>query len=439
MEKALRKRYFNLCNPYKPQSLESGLVLDIDKYEINGQKIKVRGKVWADEIAEQISWNDEPQALYFTGYPGSGKTTELHRTIKVLEQEDDANLLAVYINAIDFFDIHDKIELVDVLSVIVYNTSLAVARYQNKDEEEAFSQGGFFTRLWTWLNDTDVTLESLEVDQAPFKLIFEMKNRRDFRKKVKENVSTNITTFKRDVNRELQRLNEIVQHYEIAGKRKSGIVVVLDTLEKNRGIGKDIDLIAETSERLFRDKESLTLPIDVIYTVPAYLSTRHINDIFFLPVARVMTEQDEPYDDGIEVMEALIYDRIPKEHIDEIFAESSGLLHKIILFSGGYPRDLLKMLQKVIMVDDFPVSVSEVDTIFMDLENEYQEFVPMEFKEKLLEIHASKKLDLSENEQRRIAYELFNIHAILRYRNGHLWWALHPALQKVLEIKQDHG
>ncbi len=439
MEKSLRKKYYNLCDPYKTQPLDSGYVLDIDNYKVDAKRVNARGsKVWAEVIADKISWSDEPQVVYFTGYTGSGKTTELKRVINILEREDDANLLGVYINCVNFFDMNAKIELVDVLSVIVYNVTLAVAKYKGKNEENAFDDSDFFAKMWSWLRDTDVELKSVELDTvSPAKLIFEMKNRPDFRKRVKASIFSDITKFKNDVLVELDRLNNSVKNYQKGKKQKSGIVVVVDSLEKNRGVGEEIDFVADTIEKLFKDRDSLTLPFSAVYTIPGYLSTRHINDIYFLPVVRVIDQKNKPYKDGITLMKSLVYDRIPKADILELITDE--LLEKIILFSGGYPRDLLKMLQKLLILKEFPVKEEDINFIFKDLENEYKEAVPAEFKEKLIEINNTHSLDLSIDEQRTIAYELFSIHAILRYQNGDLWWGLHPALQKLLGIENSDG
>jgi energy-coupling factor transporter ATP-binding protein EcfA2 len=427
-----RKKYYNLCNPYKLQGSDSGHILDIDNYKIGDNKVNARGAVWAEEIADKIFWSDEPEVVYFTGYTGSGKTTELQRVMKNLGDENGANLLPVYINSVDFFDKHSKLELIDILSIIVYNVTDSVAKYMN-DKSLSLDNSSYFSDLWRWLVDTDVQLKGVELEASPAKLIFEMKNRPDFRKRVKASVNTDITDFKRKALLELQRLNEKVKKYVKDKKRKSGILVVLDSLEHNRGIGDNIDIVAESAERLFKDKDNLKLPVDVIYTIPSYLSTRHIGDIFFLPVVRVYErESKNPYTPAVTLMKDFIYNRIQKKELLTFMSEKE--LESVILFSGGYPRDLLKMMQKLLMSKSDKLESQHIKTIFLNLQNEYKEFIPAEFKEKLKTISKTNELDLNEHDQRDLAYELFSIHAILRYKNGNLWWDLHPALKKVLSI-----
>lgn len=437
MDLKKRKKYFNRCDPYETPSLESGEVLDIDNYEIEGRAVKVRGKHWAKDIAKKISWSDAPQVIYFTGYPGSGKTTELKRVERILSAKDDANLLSVYINALDFLPINDAINEIDIFSTIIYKTIVEVAKYQGKSEDKAFEKGDYFDRLWNWLSTTDVTLKSAEIGVDSSKIVLEMKNNENLRHKIKMNINDHPTKFKRDVDEELYRLNKLVQNYEISGQKKNGILIIFDSLEHNRGVGSQIDLVADNIEKVFANRDNLALPIDVIYTIPPYLSTRQIKDIDFLPVVKIITKEDKSHQDGIEVMKSLVYERIPKEDLAIILGNDEFKLEEIIKFSGGYPRDLLKLLQKVIMIDDYPVNNEDIEVIFKDLENEYQENIPMEYKEMLLKIYETKELNLSEFDNRNIAHRLFGIHVILRYRNGDLWFSLNPPTKRVLGIKNE--
>jgi hypothetical protein len=195
-------------------------------------------------------------------------------------------------------------------------------------------------------------------------MIFEMKNRYDFRKQVRERIKSHITKFKDDVLKELSELNELVKRYEKDKEKKSGIVVIRDSLEKNRGISDEVDLVAKCAERLFEDRASLALPIYSIYTVPPYLSNI-IDGIEFLPVIRLFNKDGSSYNEGIAVMKALVYERVPKEDLNQIIDDAK--LEELILFSGGYPRDLLQMLQKVIMSKDIPIADDKLKKIFMEL------------------------------------------------------------------------
>ncbi len=434
MHQKTRKKYYNICDPYKTASLDSDEVLDIDNHKIDKKLVKVRGKNWAQEIAQKISWSDTPQVIYFTGYTGSGKTTELKRVQRILEDKDDANLLAVYINALDFLPIHEELDEVDIFSVIIYNVIKTISAYQGK--ENIFEEGNYFDRFWEWANETEVTFKNIEFGTDSSKMVLEMKDNPSFRNKIKHFISTNPSKFKIDVEQELDRLNQSVKKYEIAGDKKDGIVVIFDSLEHNRGIGSQISSVADAVQKLFANRTNLLLPIDVIYTLPPYLYTRQIKDILFLPVVRVINKDNTPCNDGIEVMKELLYERIPRKDLMTIVG-SEKFLEEIVQYSGGYPRDLLKLIQDCIVTPDYPIDQETLDQIFQELENEYRDNISTDDIEILREIYRTKELNFNDYEHMEIAHKLFNIHVILRYRNGAQWFSPNPPTKRVLGIIDD--
>jgi len=434
MHQKTRKKYYNKCNPYETASLDSDEVLDIDNYKIDGKLVEVRGRNWAEEIAQKISWSDTPQVIYFTGYPGSGKTTELKRVERILEDKNDANLLPVYINALDFLPMLEELDEVDIFSVIIYNVISTVSKYQGKDD--IFEKGNYFDRFWQWANETEVTFKNIELGNDNSKMILEMKDNPSFRNKIKHFISNNPSKFKNEVIQELDRLNQSVKNYEIAGHRKDGIVVIFDSLEHNRGIGSQSSDVANAIQKLFANRANLLLPIDVIYTLPPYLYTRQIKDILFLPVVRVVNRDNTPCKEGIEVMRELLYERIPKKDLETIMG-SEDAIEKIIRYSGGYPRDLLKLMQDCIVIRDYPISDDDLEQIFQELENEYRDNISTDDEDILREIYETKELNFNDYEHMDIAQKLFGIHVILRYRNGDRWFSLNPPTKRVLGITDD--
>ena len=193
MDKATRKKYYNLCDPYKTRELDSGDVFDIDNFKIENKLMNVRGLNWAEEISEKISWSDRPQVIYFTGYQGSGKTTELQRVQKILEHPETGNLLPVYINALDYLPILESLDEIDIFSVIIYNVIQGVSEYQ--DGGNAFEDGNYFDRFWTWINETEITLKNLEVGADSSKIVLEMKENPSFRNRIKGFIKDNPTRF----------------------------------------------------------------------------------------------------------------------------------------------------------------------------------------------------------------------------------------------------
>jgi len=434
MDFKTRKKYFNRCNPYKTASLESSEVIDIDSYKIDNVPVKVRGKKWAESIAKKILMSDTPQAIYFTGYPGSGKTTELRRIEAILEDKDYANFLPVYINALEYLPTHESLDEIDIFSTIVYCTIEAVAKYKN--EKNPF-ESGYLKRFLTWLEETDVSLKNIELGKDGSKVLFEMKENPSLRTRIKGIVSDHPSRFKQEIEKELNRLNELVKTEEVNGETRDGIVVIFDSLEHNRGIGVEAKGVADSIHRLFANRENLLLPLHVIYTLPPHLYTRQVKDIEFLPVVRVINKNNTSCSEGIEVMKNLIYERIPKDDLELILGKDTHFLEETIQYSGGYPRDLLKLFQEIIMVDEYPITAEDLQSVFQELENDYRDNIPSEYRDILLEIYKSKELNFSSSDHMEVAQKLFAIHVILRYRNGKQWFSLNPPSKRALEIKDD--
>lgn len=420
-----RKKYYNLCNPYSTLDTDSKEILDIDNIKINNKIVDVRGGDRTRDIIKKIVWNDNSSNVFFTGYAGSGKTTELRRVIKELSN-DENNYLSIYVDSSEYFDMHSDIDLSDVLTVIMHNVIVGVAKHQNINEEDAFKDS-IFTRTWKWLKDTNVTLDKFEVGIDASKLTFNMKETKSLRDRVKQSINDNLSKYKQDIKNELEKLNN-----KVIKSGKKGIVLVLDQLEKNIGIGHNVDSVKDSMLRLFSDKKNLELPINVIYTVPSFLSAKgQLSDLFFLPVIKVIQKDGQPYDEGISVVKELIYKRVPRNDIKEILGEDyESKLKKIIQFSGGYPRDLLVMMQKIIQNDTYPVSNDDINSIFQKKINDYQEFLTEEYENELKNIHISKQI----SDKQDINYDLFNVRAIFRYNNEDLWFCIHPAIKKILNL-----
>jgi hypothetical protein len=191
--------------------------------------------------------------------------------------------------------------------------------------------------LWRWLDETNLTLKQAELGADGAKLVFEMKNVPKFRQQIKEHLETHFTKFKQDTMAELKRLDAVVKSFFHEGKRRNGLVIVLDSLEKNHGIGSHVDDVAQSIERVFANRANMELPTHVIYTIPPYLAARgSLGRIEFLPVIKIITPQDEPYPDGVAVMHAIASARIDPDDMEAILGEEHEVrLKKLIAFSGG--------------------------------------------------------------------------------------------------------
>ncbi len=71
------KKYYNLCDPKESLKPDDARNEDLDVRGPDGTF--VRGLRWVDRLARSITLADKPVQCWFTGLPGSGKSTELQR------------------------------------------------------------------------------------------------------------------------------------------------------------------------------------------------------------------------------------------------------------------------------------------------------------------------------------------------------------------------
>jgi len=410
MEKQKKKELFGLCDPYKTYEPDSKLVIDIDNYfdEVG----LLRGYDWAQKLFDTIDYGSGQSYQLFTGYSGSGKTTELKRVMALAKEED---YKVVYIDSSEFIDLNSPVDIVDIYMSVMYKTIEACNGGEFKDE-------GYFYRLGHWLHDTNINFKEIKGEN----LVLEMKERATLRQNVREHIHDSFGKFKSDVKDELKKLND-----EVKAKGQRGILIIFDSMERNKGLSTNYTEVVAFSELLFAAKERLSLPLDIIYTVPPSLSER-ISKVSFLPAIKVIDKDNETYESGYKVLKALLYERVPENDVKEIFGDDyDKKLDELIACSGGYIRNLLQLMQGAILSKSYPLKDSDVIKLKQEEINNYSESVNDEIKNYLKRVFKDKSISGIDNIE--VKDRLLNRHLILRYRNNDLWYDVHPAVKDLIE------
>jgi hypothetical protein len=404
---------YRKCDPYKNFEIGSHEDINIDTH--NEKCSDIRGKCWAKELFNIVEAGDGETYQLFTGYSGSGKTTELKRVQKMAEE---SGYLVTYINADDYMDPNIEADISDIYNVIVYNSTISLNRHLDKSED--FEEDSYFARLNNFLQ-TEINLKKIQTKN----FVFEVKDTSTFRTQVRNYVKDNFSSFKRDVKKELIRINDAVKK---SGKK--GLLVILDSMEKNKGISSNYEEVVKASEIIFSSRDNLDLPLDIIYTVPSYLSER-FRGIEFLPAVKVKTKENTVFTKGIDTLKELVYCRVKKEELEAIFGtEYQKVLSDIIKFSGGYPRDLLKILRTLILEDNYPVESDVIERVFQHERNDYSELLSTKLIEELKTVQKEKSINNIEDISTKD--KMLNNHLILRYHNNGLWFDVHPAVEELL-------
>ncbi|MFT3768701.1 MAG: hypothetical protein QM820_24915 [Minicystis sp.] len=421
---------YNRCNP--DEALHPG-----DPRNVDIDQRGVRGTNWTNKLARQIELSRMPVCQLFTGLRGTGKSTEIQRLQKRLSDPARRNLLTVLIDADDVLDLTVEIDVSDVLALVLLHTQRAVIAAEGGDGSVE-QKDGPLQRLWTWLSKTDVEIGKLTAGiEAGAKAGIELnlKTNPTLRERVRGIVAKHLATFVRFVHDELRELEWRAQK---AGR--SGIVILFDSLEKLRGTSLTWKPVLDSAERVFgTGAPYLQLPVHALYTIPPALARRMTDPVAFLPMIKVRDDQGILHPPGVEVIADLVGKRIDPAGLAELFGADAihDRLRAIALWSGGYPREIVRLLQTLLELETFPVSAKALERELHRAGNTYRGIVYDSGAIPLLAaVNRTKRLMPRDDREREAADLFLQNNVILRYLNDEEWLDVHPSVAGMKELTE---
>jgi hypothetical protein len=425
------RKYYQLCRD-EPLGPGDSRNLDIDR--LPG---KPRGVNWVVRLSRPIELSSSPVQTFVTGLPGSGKSTELRRLSERLSQSESTNLLVVHVDAEEALDLTSQIDIPDLYMVMIRAAEEKALEAEGRSPDEAL-QEGYLARLWHWLTTTDVELKNgFQIPQG--KLTFEMKARPSLRTRVRETIANHLTTFLKEARDELVLIEERARR---AGW--GGIIVILDSLEKLRGISSSYEAVLQSAEKVFAGGAPyLRLPIHSILTVPAALATRQSINIEFMPMIKLHNRDGSTSKSGFDAMRELIRRRLPDEVLLSVLgADCEQRLRRVIDRSGGYPRELVIMLKWLLELPELPAANDDLERAENEVCERFRSVVMRGDFEWLARVAREQTLTVEDDGHRPIVDRALSNNIVLRYCNKEVWYDLHPAVRDipgVAEAIKKHG
>lgn len=419
------KTYFNRCNAYESLFPDDDKNLDIDNFG----PVLVRGRKLVQVLGNTIERSDRPVFQLFTGLPGSGKSTELKRLVKRLQDPARAHLLTVMVDGDASLDLTNEIDIPDILSAILLAVETEVLKIEGRDPQNALEEG-YFTRLWHWLKTTEPELTKAEygIPSGP-KLVVEMKSRPSLRQRVRATLATHLSTFLEQVRNELVALEA-----RALAKGYRGLVVIFDSLEKLRGTSDNWHQVLSSAERIFSGGAPyLRLPVHVIYTLPTALVARtRFDGLAFIPMIKLHERSGAPCPEGYAAARELIRHRVPDDVLQQLLGhQCEDRVKEMIRWSGGYPRELVRLLRSALAMEDMPLSEDDFQRLFSDIKSSYRLVVPAEAFDWLALVRQQHYFTIDNDAHRPIADQMLQNNVVLRYANGEDWFDLHPAVAEI--------
>lgn len=393
-----------------------------------------------------IEATEPPTAQLVSGFRGTGKSTELRRLRRDLQ---NAGHRVILCDIEDYLNTGSALDPVDFL----YALALAVAGTVMEETGEDGLREGYATRLWNFLARTHVEAPELNAGlkaggevggakleaSAGAKLV--LKDHPGFRERAQTRWRGSLGALTREVH---QFVREITDTLRPAGNSNCQVVVIIDSVEHIQGTLSDTAAVQASVEKLFTaHADLLHIPgIHTVYTVHPYLKIKYANiDDYYplgglqiIPTLKVRERASgsalgEPRRHALDAIEQVVQYRGRWQTLlgeDDLGRE---LLHELILLSGGHLRDLIRMLAEIVRrTRALPASRDVFDAAVNHVRNQA---LPIADDDALwlAEIAESHATCLPSEGHIPSLARFLDTHRVLCYRNGSEWFDVHPLIR----------
>jgi hypothetical protein len=387
------------------------------------------------ELGRRINYADVESLSLFSGFRGSGKTTELFRLRKRLK---DAGVTVLYADALEYIDPASPVEIADLLIVLAGAFSDALAK-----ERIDISTDNYWTRLRNSLLKTDVGVKELGLkagaDGAGVDLKLEFRTSPLFRQRLSKHMSGRIGELRGEV---LQFSGDGIKALRKTRGDDAKVVFLFDSLEQIRGSLSNEHEVTHSVEVLFSTHlKLLEIPfVHVVYTVPPWLKFVLPGvSMIVLPCLRLWNNDSDRSEcaSGGSALSFLVKKRFGEEGLQRFFGANSLVrARKLIALSGGHFRDLLLLLRETVLrTDDLPVPEEAIDRAIVRVRSN---FLPIAIEDArwLADIERERDTLLRTTDAIEVnrLTRFLDTHVVLYLKNGTEWYDVHPLVRD--EVKQ---
>lgn len=435
------------CNPSEPlKGASSPLYEPLDQGVRGSESRSVVGDL-ERTIRRATDPINAPTCQLFTGFQGTGKTTELYRLKEQLLRDKQTATYVIFVNFEDYIDLYSPLTITDILRVFAYVLDREASEQEALAAGRAFNPGevGYLKKFFDFVADLDLdgTIKQIGFNAYGASLMLEIKNNRSFRQRVNAALDLRFQKFAEDAN---ERMAESITRLRKVTHTQR-IVVIADSLEKLTYIhDKDREATENAAETVFVTHASLLrLSVHVIYTFPFWLRFRapqigglYHNEPRILPMVKITAPDGAAHVEGIQALGRLVGRRMPLERV--FGTDPRQTLLPLVQASGGFPRDLLRMIRNILQTTDaLPVTVADCNRIIDQLGQTYERALRSSDADMLVEI--AKTHAIPEGDPSRVAAfsRLFGQHFVLAYMNGSELYDLHPLVRRARGIQKRLG
>jgi hypothetical protein len=399
------------------------------------------------QISTLIDFDGVESIRLFSGFRGSGKTTELLRLQRRLETQ---GYFVLYADALKYVNAAEPIDITDLLMVLAGAFSDALEERLGVDN----ARETYWDRLWAFLQ-REVTLKDAGIKlehQTPLKdvlgglktsvdLKFELKSATTFRQNLRPVLVNKLKELKNSVDKFFEDGIKLIR---ASHGDDTQVVFIFDQLEQLRGTLQSEQEVIRSVERIFATHvDLLRIPyIHSVFTVPPWLKFVLPNTVSITLLCTVhLWENDETRshcEPAWDVFRSLITRRIGVEGLARLFGPQpvqQALVDQMIAVCGGHFRDLLRQLRDVVVrataLSSLPVSASLIGDAINAARRDFLPIAQDDAKwlADIARVRATALPSTDAAPVNRLA-RFLDSHLVLYFVNGREWYDIHPLIQE---------
>ena len=417
------ERVYRVFDPAPLEADQDDLYVDLD--EVRGEAGLV------NRLATRIRLSEQRTCQLLAGHHGSGKSTELKRLQRELEN-GDKRFFVVFCEARSDLDLND-VDFPEVLIAIVHQLAK-----QLKERAQIKLEPGYFKGRWEGLKTllgSEVDFEGLELDAGMVKIAGVIKSSPDARAKIRK-------AMEPDTGNLLYAANDVIGKaaLELGKKGFHGLVILVDDLDK---LVLRPHPVAEcsTGEYLFihRHGQLSGFECHVVYSMPlalAYsaqeqkIATLYGAQVPVIPMTKVAQRPPKRsmHRPGMERFREVISARLKKISVGEanVF-ETDKVRDRLIRLSGGQPRELMILTREAIIGGGLPINDGAVDRAEREGRRAYARQLRDEHWSLIDKVRNKGSLKRTQAND-DLVRELLDSRAVLQYLNEEEWYGVNPLI-----------
>ncbi|MBN2526393.1 MAG: hypothetical protein JXR76_08365 [Deltaproteobacteria bacterium] len=388
-----------------------------------------------EDLLKGIEWAETLEtAQLFSGFRGTGKSTELRRLQQRLAQNGQYKVLRCDMQ--EYLNLSTPIDISDFLIAIAgaFSEKLAEDDFLGDDP----SHENYWDRISNFLTKTKINFESVFLQIPGVDIKANLKQDPSFKSKLQQEMKGHLGALANDVRLYLE---SCIKKLRNKHGDDTQVVLLLDSIEQIRGTSVNEDDVYASVETVFQGHaDKLRLPyIHVVYTVPPWLKIRSpgvaalYSNSEHLPCIKVRQPDGAPDQTGVAALVELVGKRGDWQ---KLFGSKENL-ERVILASGGYLRDLLRLLQRCLrQASSLPIDKTTIEMAEHHIRNSY---LPISRDDAvwLNRVATTHRAELMAGSDLGHLSRFFDTHLILCYRNGKEWFDVHPLIaEHVRELAQ---